>query len=59
MRELLDPAEVNSALVRFLPALAQSIVAGLVPHVPRDVAVEAVRSAFAASPDTIKDLLVA
>jgi hypothetical protein len=59
MRELLDPAEVNSALVRFLPALAQSIVAGLVPHVPRDVAVEAVRSAFAASPDTIEHLLVA
>ena len=59
VRELLDPLEVNSALVRFLPALASSLVAGLAPYLPADQAAAAVRAAFAAAPNRIEEFLAA
>lgn len=59
VRELLDPLEVNSALVRFLPALANSLVAGLAPYLPADQAAAAVRAAFAAAPNRIEEFLAA
>lgn len=59
MRELLDPADVNSAIIRFMPALAQALVAGLSSHVSPDVAAAAVREAFGRAPATLESLLVA
>jgi len=59
VRELLDPLEVNSALVRFLPALANSLVAGLAPYLPAEQAAAAVRAAFAAAPNRIEEFLAA
>jgi hypothetical protein len=59
MRELLDPADVHSAIVRFLPALAQALVSGLSAHLPADVAAAAVREAFGKTPATLESLLAA
>lgn len=59
VRELLDPLEVNSALVRFLPALANSLVAGLAAFLPAEQAAAAVRAAFAAAPNRIEEFLAA
>jgi hypothetical protein len=59
MRELLDPADVSSAIVRFLPALAQALVAGLSAHVSAEVATAAVRDAFGKTPATLAALLAA
>jgi hypothetical protein len=59
VRELLDPLEVNSALVRFLPALANSLVAGLAAYLPTEQAAAAVRAAFAAAPNRIEEFLAA
>jgi hypothetical protein len=59
MRELLDPADVSSAIVRFLPALAQALVAGLSAHVSPEVATAAVRNAFGKAPATLESMLAA
>lgn len=59
MRELLDPADVNSAIVRFMPALAQALVAGLSAHVSPEVATAAVRDAFGKAPATLESMLAA
>lgn len=59
MRELLDPADVNSAIGRFFPALAQALVSGLSAHVPADVAAAAVRDAFSRTPASLESLLAA